>query len=372
MILLVIKVDNNLGAVFLPICLPYLFKNVNIVDGAGHRDDGMRKSWISRTPVGRLLKMHHFLINFSILLIIFISAACTPAGGSPVDPSPTSSGELGAILKAGILVIATDPAAAPQSQLLKDQPRATNTRCNLTQYTANQLAGFDVEVAKEISRRLGVEPCFVTPTWSQIITGSWGDLWNVTVESMVITPERMQKLYFTQPYIYGEMVLFVHQDNQTIKQPADLTGKKIGVCAGCANESYLRGTLQIPGEKINYQIKGPVIFGYDTDTSALTDLALGDGKRLDAVMTDPDTGNAAIRAGLPIKQLSNVLYHDFDAITVDKMSSSDPVPLLRTLMDIIKQMHQDHTLLNFSQQFYGGDFTTLAAQYDVSALKQIP
>lgn len=336
----------------------------------------MRKLWFFSKSLGWRLKKHRFWPLFNILILFLLCIACSPTFGSSLNPfltpSQNSSGELEVVLKAGVLVIATDPAASPHSELIKDQPRAVTTRCNMTQYTANQFAGFDVEVAKEISRRLGVEPCFVTPTWSQIITGNWGDLWNVTVQSMVITPDRMEKLYFTQPYIYGEMFIFVHKDNQVIKQPSDLSGKKVGVCAGCANELYLRGTLQIPGEEIEEPINDPIIFGYDTDTSALIDLAVGDGLRLDAVISDPDTGNVVIQEGLPIKQLSGVLYRDFSAVAVDKMSSSDPVPLVRKLTEILQQMHQDKTLFNLSKQFYGGDFTTLASEFDVNALKQIP
>jgi polar amino acid transport system substrate-binding protein len=229
-----------------------------------------------------------------------------------------------------------------------------------------------VEVAKGIARRLGVEPCFVTPTWGQIISGNWGDLWNINVESMVITPDRMKELYFTQPYIYGEMFLYVHQDNLTIHQPADLSGKKIGVCAGCASEYYLRGTLQIPGEKFENTIKNPIIVGYDTESSALADLALGGGGQLDAVITDPDTGNVAIQQGLPIKQVSGKLYHDYSAVAVDRMSNTDPVPLVKKLTEIIQQMHEDQTLANLSKKYYGSDFTNLAAQFDIKALNQIP
>jgi polar amino acid transport system substrate-binding protein len=333
----------------------------------------MNKSWSSKIqfnwPGNR---PRAFLAFINIFFFSLLLSACAPAFGSLPTPSRPLSSQLETILKAGVIVIATDPSAPPQSQLIKNQPRAEKTHCSQTQYTANQLSGFDVEVAKELALRLGVEPCFVTPTWSQIVAGNWGDLWNVTVQSMVITPERMKKLYFTQPYIYGEAVLFVHKDNQSFHQPVDLSGKKIGVCAGCAYESYLRGTLVIPGETIENLIKNPVIIGYDTDTSALNDLAVGDGANLDAVLTDPDTGQAAIRSGLPVKQLSGALYHDYDAMAVDKKSSADPIPLVQKLTEIILQMHQDQTLLKLSQQFYGGDFTSLAAQYDVNALKQIP
>jgi polar amino acid transport system substrate-binding protein len=332
----------------------------------------MRKTRSYKKSFAWRLRTNRFLFLFPILMITSLLFACNSLLESQTNARPASSSELDAVLNSGVLVISTDPAAAPHSELLKDEARAANTRCNPTQYTANQLAGFDVEVAKDIARRLGVEACFVTPAWSQIITGSWGNLWDINVESMVITPDRMKNLYFTQPYTYGEMYLFVHKDNQAAQHPADLSGMKIGVCAGCANEFFLRGTLQIPGEKIENPIKDPIIYGYDTESSALADLALGDGTRLDAVITDPDTGKVAIQQGLLVKQLSDVLYRDFSGVSVDKMSGSDPVPLVRKLNEIIQQMHQDQTLLNLSRQFFGGDFTSLASQFDLNALNQIP
>ncbi len=90
------------------------------------------------------------------------------------------------------------------------------------------------------------------------------------------------------------------------------------------------------------------------------------------MITDPDTGNVAIQEGLPVKQLPGALYHDVSAVAVDRMSSRDPLPFVGKLTEIIQQMHQDQTLLKLSNQFFGGDFTTLAAQYDAGVLTQSP
>jgi polar amino acid transport system substrate-binding protein len=306
---------------------------------------------------------------FSFLSVVTLLSSCIPV--TAMQPAnQDNSGALAGILNTGILVIATDAAYPPQSQLHTDVPRKEKTRCYQTQYTANQLTGFDIDVAVEVANRLGVEPCFVTPTWSQIISGNWGDRWDVNVGSMVITVDRMQKLYFTQPYISGEAVLFVYKDNQKFKKIDDLSGQRIGVCTGCAYEAYLHGTLTIPGERIEYKIKNARIVGYDTDTSALADLAVGDGARLDAVMTDPDTGKDAIRGGMPIKQLPDVVYHDYSAISVDKNSINNPVPLVNKLTEIIQNMHRGGTLLKFSQKYYGGDYTTPAEKFDLDALEQ--
>lgn len=308
-------------------------------------------------------------VIISALVMLVILTACAPSA-SQMSLLDTGSDELTGVMKSGTLIIATDPDYPPQSQLMKDAPREANTHCDNTQYTANQLSGFDVAVAVEIARRLGVEPCFVTPTWSQIISGNWGDRWHVDVGSMVITPDRMEKLYFTQPYISGEAVLFVNKANTSYHQLADLSGKRIGVCAGCAYEAYLRGTLKIPGQKIDYVIKNATIVGYDTDTSALADLSAGDGTHLDAVLTDPDTGRLAMRDGMAIKRVGDVVYHDFSAVAIDKSSSADPLPLLNKITEIIQAMHKDGTLLKLSQKYYGGDFTTPAAKFDINAIEQ--
>jgi len=309
---------------------------------------------------------------FVIGLLLILVPACTPLARSAQVEQPEDRGLLTSILKNGTLVIATDPDYPPQSQFIKEAARIESTRCDMTQYTANQMVGFDIDVAVEVARRLGVEPCFVTPAWSQLAGGNWGGRWDVSVGSMAITSERMEKLYFTQPYTSGAAVLFVHKDNQTYQAPGDLSGKRIGVCTGCAYEAYLRGTLQIPGEKIDYQIQDATIVGYDTDTSALADLAFGDGVNLDAVLTDPDTGKTAIKDGLPVKRVGSIIYHDYVSIAVDKNSSSDPLPLVQRITEIIQAMHQEGTLRKLSQHYYQDDFTITAAAFDIQVLGQLP
>ena len=304
-------------------------------------------------------------------LVLVLVAACGPAPAIPVATTgPT--GSLAAILQRGTLVVATEADYAPQSELKRGEARAQETRCAPNQRTENQFQGFDIDVAREVARRLGVELCLVTPRWTQVVSGNWDGLWDVSIGSMVITPERMQVLYFSQPYTSGAAVLFVHQDNKAALEPGSLSGKRIGVCAGCAYEAYLEHTLVVPTQQIDFAIDDPIIVGYDTDTSALLDLAAGDGVRLDAVLTDPDTGRSAIQDGLPIKRLGGPLYYDFVAAAVDRSSHLDPVPLVKRVTEIIQEMHADGTLARLSKQYYGADWAQYAAQFDIEALEQYP
>jgi polar amino acid transport system substrate-binding protein len=329
-------------------------------------------SALAKTGISDLKPTHRrkgcWLIRFVL--------ACTASiflFGCTLSPAPTNTplpGKLGEILRRGTLIIATDPEYPPQSELLADVPRLEKTGCASNEYTANQLRGSDIDIAVEIANRLGVEPCFVVPPWSQIVGGSWNDRWDLSIGSMAITSERMEVLYFTQPYTTGAAVLFVHKDNQTYTKPADLSGKRIGVCAGCAYESYLNRTLVIPGVQMEYLIQDATAVGFDTDITALASLAKGDGLELDAVLTDPDTGKQAIAESMPLKQLGEPVYRDYVAAAIDKKSSADPLPLVRKITEIILQMHKDGFLSALSLKYYAGDFAAPASQFDINALGQ--
>ena len=295
-----------------------------------------------------------------------------PTATVPPPTATTPPDYLADILKRGTLVVSTDPAYPPQSELVENATRPKDTKCTADQHTASEFKGFDIDAAVEIAKRLGVEACFVTPDWTLIIGGTWSDRWDISVGSMTITPERMQVLYFSQPYYTTPAAIFVYKNNKTFTKPEDLSGKKVGACSGCTYESYLDGSLTIPGEKIDFLVKNPQFKGYDTDTSALQDLTLGDGVRLDAVLTAEPTGQAFVTSGKPIKELGGPIFFEYLAAAIDKKHGKDPISFLKKVTEIIQQMHGDGTLLKLSQQHYGTDLATAAAKFDIAALGQHP
>lgn len=310
-------------------------------------------------------KLYPVLALFVILSLVL--AACGQAG----QPGSAADNKLEEVLARGTLLVSTDPAYPPQSELVEGATRAADTKCANDQRTADELSGFDIDTSVAIAEKLGVEACFVTPDWTLITGGSWADRWDISVGSMTITPERMEKLYFSQPYYTTPAAFFVHQDNTTFTQPADLSGTKIGACSACTYDFYLDSTLQIPGEDIVYVVENPEFVGYETDINALQDLALGDGVRLDAVLTALPTGQGAIENDLPLKQLGEPVYFEYLAAAIDKQHSRDPVPFLERINEVIQELHQDGTLLRLSQQYYGLDLTTSAAEFDVDMLNQV-
>ena len=51
-----------------------------------------------------------------------------------------------------------------------------------------------------VAKALGVEPCFVTPSWTEITAGKWSDRWDIAFGSGAITADRMTRLWMTTPY----------------------------------------------------------------------------------------------------------------------------------------------------------------------------
>jgi polar amino acid transport system substrate-binding protein len=306
-----------------------------------------------------------YIVVTLLMVFSFLLSGCAKTTSAPTD-------KLAEILARGTLVISTDPAYPPQSELVESAERLANTKCASDQQTSNQMQGFDIDVAKAIAEKLGVEACFLTIAWDLITAGNWANRWDISIGSMTITPERMSKLYFTQPYYTTPAAFFVHNTNTTFSQPSDLSGKKVGAATGTTYDSYIAGTLQIPGETINYVVTGADFMGYDTDLYALQDLALGDGVRSDAVLTAQPLGADQINNGQPFKQLGDPVYFEYLAGAIDKASTPDPVPFVKKVSEIIVGLNSDGTLPQLSNKYYGLDLTTPATTFDLAALNQWP
>ncbi|MCI0430229.1 MAG: transporter substrate-binding domain-containing protein [Rhodospirillales bacterium] len=243
------------------------------------------------------------------------------------------------VMKTKTLTMSSDPAYPPQS-FLNDK---------------NEFEGFDIDVGREIAKRLGAELKLVTPAWEVITAGNWGDRWDISVGSMTPTSERGRVLDFPAIYYYTPASFAVHKDSKA-QSIADLNGKVIGVCGGCTYEAYLKKDLKIDAEgapPFEYKVEAEEIRTYETDTNALDDLRLGDGKRLDAVMSALPTLNEAIKSGYPLRVVGEPGFYEPLAVATDK---GDP-EFDAKMAEIVKAMHDDGTLTKLSEKWYGVDLT---------------
>lgn len=296
-----------------------------------------------------MLKRRALAVAALFLSLALIAAACSKSTDSGGGTSSPAGGNdlLAKIMKDGVIRVSTDPAYPPQSEL---NPKT------------GKYEGFDIDVAEEIAKRLGVKVEWQTPSWDVLTAGNWNDRWDMSVGSMTPFPERAQVMYFTTPYYYVPAVAVVHQDNTTINDVAtDLDGKKIGVCSACTYDLFLQKKLVITGQDINFVVDNADIKGYDTDSTALQDLSLGDGDRLDAVLTSATTAQSAIDKGKPLKIAGDPVYVEANAIAFDRNSSLDPQGLVAAVDKIVQDMHSDGTLSDLSLKWFGVDLSEPAA-----------
>jgi polar amino acid transport system substrate-binding protein len=265
----------------------------------------------------------------------------TSASSDSVCASTDATDDLLAdICDRGELVVSTDPAYPPQSSLDDE---------------TGEYVGFDIDVATEISERLGVDIAWEAPSWDVLTAGNWNDRWDMSVGSMTPTNDRQEVLFFTDPYYFTPAVAVVHEDNTSVQDlTTDLDGKKVGVCSGCTYEQFLDGSLAIEGFEFDFVIDDADIHGYDTDTTALQDLQIGDGDRLDAVITSVTTAQGFIDSGKPVKIVGEPLFYEPLSVAFDKSSELDGQGLVDAVNEIVTEMHEDGTLTELSEEWYNG------------------
>jgi polar amino acid transport system substrate-binding protein len=134
------------------------------------------------------------------------------------------------------------------------------------------------------------------------------------------------------------------------------------VCSGCTYEAFLDKSLAINGFTFDFVIDDADIHGYDTDTTALQDLALGDGTRLDAVITSLTTAQGYADAGNPVKIVGDPVFYEPLAVAFDKSAEQDPTPLADAVDKIVGEMHDDGTLSELSKKWYDGVDLTVSQQ----------
>ena len=266
--------------------------------------------------------------------------------------------QLADIKQRGYIMVSTDPNYEPQSFLNTEGQRPADTKCPSDTLTTAEMQGFDVDVAAEIGKRLGVETCFATPSWDIITAGSWADKWDISVGSMTIYKSRMEVLNFTVPYYYYDAVAATGKD-ATFNSVDDLAGQAICAAASTTYEAWLNGTAgdNLPAEDIYTQPPANVtVVPLDTDQECAQAIAAG---RTDfvAYVTASTVVASNIANGLPVKQIGGAVYRERLAVAIDKTSSLPTDTLLAKLNEIIEAMHADGTLAQFSTTWFGADLT---------------
>ncbi|WP_308636842.1 amino acid ABC transporter substrate-binding protein [Paenibacillus silvisoli] len=200
-----------------------------------------------------------------------------------------------------------------------------------------KLTGFDVQVAEEVAKRLGVKAKFVETQWDGMLAGLDAGRFDMVANEVTIRDDRKEKYDFSDPYIVSKAVLIVQESNTDIKKLADLKGKK----SGQSLTSDLGDIAKANGAEI-VQIEG---FNQAIDllTSGRIDATINDKLSfLDLKKQRPD---------VPIK----VVDETDNASQSGLLFRKDNAELVSAVNKAIADMKADGTYLNISNTYFGED-----------------
>jgi polar amino acid transport system substrate-binding protein len=172
-------------------------------------------------------------------------------------PGWVEAGGVERVKKAGVLKVGSDVTYPPFEVMAAGKP-----------------VGFDVDMAQEIAKALGVKLEYTNTAWDGIFAALKAGKFDMLLSGISITEERMKSydLVFSEPYFLSGQGVGVRVGDTRIKTAGDLRGKVVGV--------QINTTGQAAAEKVG-GIKE--IRKYEQLPEAYADLK---AKRVDAVVAD--------------------------------------------------------------------------------------
>lgn len=209
-----------------------------------------------------------------------------------------------------------------------------------------EIVGFDIDTAREVCKRLGVELVTQPIDWAakeqELQTGNIDCIWN----GFTITPERLEAMTFSEPYLDNAQVAVV-KISSPYTTLSDLKGKTIGVQAGSSAEDAIDDT-----EGFRESIKEVVEFA--DNLTALMDLEIGG---VDAVIMDLLVANDNIaRSG---KGIFRILDEGLSTEEYGIGFRKGDIALRDAVQNALDEMASDGTLASIAVKWFGADITVV-------------
>lgn len=279
------------------------------------------------------------LILAAVILVLSLGlAACGTADEGNTDTNPAggdkSNGEkmevdnakVAAAANDGVFKIGLDPEFPPMGY--RD--------------TEGNYVGFDIDLAKEVAKRLGMEFEAVPINWDaknmELGTGNIDCIWN----GFTMTGREGDYLW-TSPYVTNAQVIVVNEKSD-IKTAADLAGKVLALQQGSTAENALNSRTDIKSSLAN------TLFVAD-NVSALNELKVGG---VDAVLVDEVVADYYIAKNPGLKVIDSIAQESYGVgFALGNSALRDKVETT------LQEMAKDGTMKKISEQWFGKDITTI-------------
>lgn len=272
------------------------------------------------------MKQKLILITAILTIFALVMTGCSApkqAAAEPGQPTGAAGPQnlLEQIKADGVIKIGTEGTYAPFTFHDKD----------------GKLTGFDVEIAEEVAKRLGVKAEFIETKWDGMFAGLDSKRFDAVANEVTIREDRIAKYDFSEPYIVSKAVLIVHNDNTDIKSFDDLKGKKSGQTL-TSNFGELAKSLGAELVQVD---------GFNQSVDLLT------SKRIDATINDSLSylDFKKQKPDAPIKVVARQDTADQAAILFNKGNKE----LVDAVNKALADMKSDGTYLKISEKWFGED-----------------
>ena len=207
----------------------------------------------------------------------------------------------------------------------------------------NQIVGFDIDVAREVCKRMGVELVLQPIDWdakeTELATKQIDCIWN----GFTVTEERKKNLTFSDSYVNNAQAVVV-MNKSSYKTLSDLAGKTIGIQGGSSAADAIEDT---PSFKNSIK----KIVEFNDNLTAIMDLEIGG---CDAVVMDLLVAIEVAKTK-NIRILSEVLAQEEYAVGF----RLGEIKLAEAVNEQMKAMAADGTLAQIAIKWLGADITTI-------------
>lgn len=200
-----------------------------------------------------------------------------------------------------------------------------------------QLTGFDVEVARAIGKKLGIQIDFVTAPWDALIAGLDAKRFDAVFNQVTPNPERQAKYNLTTPYMVEHGALIVRSDNTQIKSFADVKGRK---SANTFTTNWGQYAKSLGAQMVTIQ----------DSTQAFQLVAT---RRVDLTINS-EIAFETFKKAQPNIPLKKVAQTDF-GVEASGLFRKEDVALSQLFSQAIIELINDGTIAQLSQKFLGVD-----------------
>lgn len=256
---------------------------------------------------------------------LFFLTSCVTSEASDSQNNQTKDNSLQRVLDNNELIVATSGTMYPASYYNEE----------------NELVGYDVDIAKEVAKKLGVDITFKEYNVDGQITSVAKGESDFAANDFGITKEKDKKFSLSTPIKYSFDSMIVRKDGSSgINSLEDLDGKK---AAGEPNTSYMRLAESYGADLVTYDNA--------TNDQYLTDVANG---RTDVIINDYYLQKMSVAAlpDVPVKVLNNVFFNNTTSGFLFKEGNNS---LKNKVNEIIKDLRDSGKLKEISKTYFNDD-----------------